>query len=317
VIIGRNEGERLRQCIRSTSASGAVVYVDSGSTDGSAKWARDYGVDVIELDGSIPFTAARARNTGFQRLKEIAPETVYVQFVDGDCQLAEGWLEHAVRFLDTRSEVAVVCGRRRERHPEKSVYNWLCDLEWDRPPGEADACGGDAMMRVDTVTAAGGFCDCLIAGEEPELCFRLRRAGYRIWRLNCEMTLHDAEMSHFGQWWRRALRSGYGLSQCTYQHRMAPQRDWTWQLRRALLWAVWLPLGCLAIGLAFPPWGWVAWGIFPLQVTRQTVRNRGPMMQRALVALFQLLARFPEACGQIKFMRDRLLGHQAHLIEYK
>jgi GT2 family glycosyltransferase len=317
VIIGRNEGERLRRCLESASTGAAVVYVDSGSTDGSAQWARNHGADVIELDMSIPFTAARARNAGFTRLREIAPKLLCVQFVDGDCELAEGWLEHAVSFLGSHGDVAVVCGRRRERHPERSIYNWLCDREWERSTGEVRACGGDAMMRANALEAVGGFRDDLIAGEEPELCVRLRGAGYRIWRLDFEMTLHDAAMTRFSQWWRRALRGGYGLAQCAYLHGAAPERHWTWESRRAWLWGVWLPLACLVIGLAFGPWGWAAWLIFPLQILRQTVRNRGSVKQRALVALFQLLARFPEGCGQIKFMCDRLIGRQARLIEYK
>src|SRR5216683_7948625 len=135
VIIGRNEGERLRRCLESASTGAAVVYVDSGSTDGSAQWARNHGADVIELDLSVPFTAARARNAGFRRLKEIAPQIHYVQFVDGDCELQEDWLQRAVFFLDSHADVGVVCGRRRERDPDKSVYNWLCDQEWQTPTG--------------------------------------------------------------------------------------------------------------------------------------------------------------------------------------
>ena len=317
VIIGRNEGERLRRSLQSASSCGTLVYVDSGSTDGSAQCALDHGADVIELDMSSPFTAARARNFGFRRLRAIAPNVLYVQFVDGDCELENGWLEHAIYFFETHPDVGVVCGRRRERNPEKSVYNWLCDREWDRPPGEVEACGGDAMMRVEAFEAVGGFQEDLIAGEEPELCLRLRSAGYRIWRLDAAMTLHDAAMTRFGQWWRRAVRFGYGLAQCASLHRAMPQRHWVWELRRAWLWALWLPLGCLAIGLAFGPWGWVAWSIFPLQILRQTVRNSGSMKQRLLLALFQLLARFPEWCGQINFLSDYKLGRQAHLIEYK
>src|SRR5262245_18281724 len=103
-----------------------VIYVDSGSTDDSAQWARSHGVDVIELDLVTPVTAARASNAGFRRLKEIAPDLLYVQFVDGDCELEEYWLKSAVSFLDLHSDVGVVCGRRRERHPDKSIYNWLC-----------------------------------------------------------------------------------------------------------------------------------------------------------------------------------------------
>jgi GT2 family glycosyltransferase len=317
VIIGRNEGDRLRRCIESASRGGALVYVDSGSTDGSAQWARSRGADAIELDMSAPFTAARARNTGYRRLKETSPNLLYVQFVDGDCELQEGWLERAASFLDSHPDIGVVCGRRRERQPDKSIYNWLCDREWERPTGETDACGGDAMMRASAFEAECGFRDDLIAGEEPELCLRLRAAGFRIWRLESEMTLHDAAMTRFDQWWRRAFRSGYGLAQCAYLHGAAPQRPWVWESRRAWLWGVWLPLACLVIGFAFGPLGWLSWLIFPLQVLRQAIRNRGPLRQRALLALFQLLARFPEACGQIRFLRDRLLQRRAHLIEYK
>src|SRR6185437_7195484 len=91
VAIGRNEGERLRQCLKSLSAAAAVVYVDSGSTDGSAEWARSQGADVIDLDIGLPFTAARARNAGFGRLREIDSDLRYVQFLDGDCELIDGW----------------------------------------------------------------------------------------------------------------------------------------------------------------------------------------------------------------------------------
>src|SRR5262249_12857572 len=156
------------------------------------------------------------------------------------------------------------------------------------------------MMRASALAAVGGFRDDLIAGEEPELCLRLRAAGYRIWRLDLEMTLHDAAMIRFGQWWRRASRCGYGLAQCAHLHRATTERLWVWETRRAWLWGVWLPLVCLVIGPTFGPWGWAVWLIFPLQFLRQTVRSPGPPKQRALLALFQLLARFPESCGQIK-----------------
>ena len=222
VAIGRNEGERLRWCLKSVPAGIAVVYVDSGSTDGSAQWARDRGTDVIELDMNVAFTAARARNAGFRRLKELAPGLLYVQFVDGDCKLEENWLDHAASFLKSHDNVGVVCGRRRERFPEKSVYNWLCDREWERPTGEVQACGGDAMMRISAFEAVGGYRDDLIAGEEPELCVRLRGAGWRIFQLERPMTLHDAAMTRIGQWWRRNQRSGYAFAQGAYLHGRCP-----------------------------------------------------------------------------------------------
>lgn len=317
VVIGRNEGERLRQCLRSLSLLDVVVYVDSGSTDGSAQWATQNGATVIELDMRIPFTAARARNSGFRRIQEIASRLDYVQFVDGDCEVAESWLPAAALFLEMHPDVGAVCGSRRERWPERSIYNWLCDREWEGEAGEARACGGDVMIRARALSAVAGYRDEMIAGEEPELCVRLRAAGWRVWRLDAEMTSHDAAMTHFGQWWRRVLRSGYAFAHGAYLHGKSAERHWVWESRRAWIWGVWLPLICLLAGLFFGPWGWLAFLIFPLQIARQTFRHRGTLKQRVTLALFQLLGRFPEAAGEIRFMLDRTLGRRSRLIEYK
>jgi glycosyltransferase involved in cell wall biosynthesis len=317
VVIGRNEGERLKRCLGSLSAAAAVIYVDSGSTDGSAQWARENGAEVIELDMKSPFTAARARNCGFRRLRAIAPQCGYVQFVDGDCELSDGWLSAATSFLDAHGDVGAVCGRRRERYPDRSIYNWLCDREWEGDPGEVRACGGDVMIRADALNAIDGYREDMIAGEEPELCVRLRAKGWRVWRVDAEMTLHDAAMTHFRQWWTRIARSGYAFAHGAYLHGGSSERHWVWESRRAWLWGIWLPLVCLMAGLFFNPWGWAAFLIYPLQILRQSTRNTGSLKQRVTLAIFQLLTRFPEAAGQIKFMRDRLLGRRSQLIEYK
>ncbi len=263
VAIGRNEGGHLKRCLASLSTADALIYVDSGSTDGSVQLAFNEGAEVIELNMDVPFTAARARNAGFRRLKEVLPDFRYVQFIDGDCELIGGWSEQALSFLESHADIGIIFGRLRERFPEKSVYNWLCDREWDGPPGEVRACGGVAMMRASAFEAVSGFREDLIAGEEPELCVRLRAAGWRIWRLDVEMAWHDAAMTRFSQWWRRAFRSGYAFAQGADLHGAPPERHWVWESRRAWLWGVWLPLACVAAGVAFGPWGWAAWLIYP------------------------------------------------------
>jgi hypothetical protein len=131
------------------------------------------------------------------------------------------------------------------------------------------------------------------------------------------MTLHDAAMTQFRQWWRRILRSGYAFAYGAHLHGASPERHWVWESRRAWIWGVWLPLGCLAAGLAFWPWGWLTLLIFPMQMLRQAIRNTGSLKRRATLALFQVLSRFPEALGQIEFMRDRLLRRRTQIIEYK
>jgi glycosyltransferase involved in cell wall biosynthesis len=175
VVIGRNEGERLVRCLQSlANADAAVVYVDSGSSDGSVARALQLGAQAVELDASRPYTAARGRNAGFEVLTQEHPDLAWVQFVDGDCELVPGWLDGAIRHLAEHPDVAVVCGRRRERDPDASLWNRLTDVEWDTPPGDTDACGGDAMFRTQALREVGGYDPSLIAGEEPELCLAHR-----------------------------------------------------------------------------------------------------------------------------------------------
>ena len=317
IAIGRNEGARLKRCLDSLATATPLVYVDSGSTDESVQLALDQGADVVELDKTTPFTAARARNAGFRRLREIAPDLLYVQFVDGDSELADGWAQQALSFLEIHANVGAVCGRLREREPERSIYNWLCDREWERPIGEVRACGGIALMRVKAFDSVGGFRDDLIAGEEPELCVRLRAKGWLIWRLDRDMALHDAAMHRFSQWWQRNMRSGYSFAQGAHLHGTLPERHFVWESLRAWFWGICLPLACLIAGATFGSRALLLLLIYPLHVVQNIVRSRGPLGHRTLLAAFYMLGHFPESWGQIRFLRDRLFGRQTRLIEHK
>ena len=318
VVIGRNEGERLRRCLASVyGASTAVVYVDSGSTDGSVEAARALGARVVLLDPGQPFTAAKARNAGVDALVQWQPDVALIQFVDGDCEVVAGWLDRAIEFLVARPDVVVVCGRRRERDPARSIYNRLCDLEWDTPVGEALACGGDAMMRADAFRRVGGYRSDLIAGEEPELCLRLRAQGGRIWRIDAEMTLHDAAMTRFGQWWRRTMRGGYAFAEGSSLHGALPERHWVRESRSAWLWGLVLPLIVLVVAATVDVRALWALVIYPIQVVRLFAKERGPLEQRAARALFLVVGKFAEAAGQLRFVAHRLAGSRGGLIEYK
>lgn len=318
VAIGRNEGERLGRCLRSAlRATPHVVYVDSGSSDGSVELAQSLGARVLVLDPGVPFTAARARNAGWRRLLQEWPDVERVQFVDGDCEFAPGWLEEADRFLRSHPQVAVVCGRRRERHPERSLYNRLCDAEWDTPVGPALACGGDAMMRCEALQQVGGYRDELIAGEEPELCVRLRRQGWQVWRLDAEMTLHDAAMTRFGQWWRRTRRAGHAFAEGAALHGAPPERHWVRESRSAWAWGLALPLLALGATALAGPWGLLLLAAYPLQVLRLGLRSADAPPLKWARPLFLVLGKFPEALGQLQFWRNRLLRRRAGLIEYK
>ena len=203
VVIGRNEGERLRRCLASVCArTRHMVYVDSGSTDGSPELARSFGVHVVELEMSQPFTAARARNAGFRALYERWPDLSFVQFLDGDMEVLDGWLDAAVAFMLANEHVVAFCGMRQERYPDRNVYHRIVDVEWRLgESGETDAFGGDVMVRADAFARVGGYDPRVIAAEDNELALRFRRAGGTVFRIDQPSTLHDVAMSHPLQWW--------------------------------------------------------------------------------------------------------------------
>lgn len=318
VIIGRNEGQRLSRCIKSAiRESSNVVYVDSGSTDDSITIAKQLGAEIVNLDLSVPFTAARARNAGFELLVTNYPTVSYVQFIDGDCELVENWVAQALAFLSSNANFAVVCGRRRERFPNASIYNLLCDLEWNTPVGETKACGGDALMRVDAVKSINGYNGKLIAGEEPELCIRLRQTGWKIYRLDAEMTWHDAAITRFSQWWKRTQRGGYAFAEGSFLHGGSPERHWVKESRSAWFWAGAIPLIAFIAVIFDVMAACTILLIYPLQLVRLALRGKHTTKINWLQAFFLILAKFPELQGQLQFLWHRLVGSSGRLIEYK
>ncbi len=321
VIIGRNEGERLRRCLTSVVGRGlTVVYVDSNSSVGCVGLARTMGANVVELDMSRPFTMGRGRNVGWTRLKELDPDVRFIQFVDGDCVLVAGWLERAYEVIEKRPRAAIVCGRRRERFPELSIYNRMADMEWNTPIGEVKYCGGDAMIRVESLRQVGGYNPALIAGEEPDLCVRLRRNEWTILRIDAEMTLHDIAMTRFSQWWKRCERGGFAFAEGVAMHGRPPERHWVHELRSTVLWGIMLPL--MIVILAWPTHGAsLLLGLaYPLQALRIARRYRKLGMSASDAKIWGYgctLCRWPNALGVVRYWFARLSGRRQTLIEYK
>lgn len=320
VAIGRNEGRRLVRCLESIAGQMPVVYVDSGSSDDSENAAKQRGAVVVSLDLSRPFTAARARNEGFAALRWVHPALEYVQFVDGDCEIQPGWLEKARATLEANSRLAVVCGRRRERYPDRSVYNRLCDIEWNTPVGKAGACGGDALVRVKAFDEIGGYNPAVIAGEEPEMCVRLRECGWEIERIDAEMTLHDADMMWFGQWWKRAVRAGHAYAEGAAMHGSGPTRHWVREVRSNWVWGLGLPVAILAA--AWPTRGasLLLLGLYPLlgwKIARHMRLRKFGSSDARVFALFCVIGKLPNALGQLRYHVMRLLGKRSRVIEYK
>ena len=312
----------MRRCFESLpSEVTAVVYVDSGSTDASVELARSRGYEVVALDMSRPFTAARARNAGFERLLQRWPELSYVQFVDGDCAVARGWLEFASDVLEKEPSVAAIWGRRRELHPEASVYNRVCDVEWSQEPvGDTQVFGGDVMVRTQVVSSLGGYDGRIIAGEDPEFAYRMYRTGHRILHADHDMTLHDAAIKRFGQWWTRTKRSGYAYAQVSALHGDEPEKFWVKDTRRALFWGFVLP--ALVPTLALPTLGLssLLLSVYPLRAARiaRAAAQRGLAADEARYwSLHCVGASFPQALGILSYHVERLRGKDPTIIEYK
>jgi GT2 family glycosyltransferase len=310
----------LRPCLQSVlSALPPVVYVDSGSTDGSAEIAEEMGVSVVRLrDGR--FTAARGRRAGLEYLRNQYPGVAFVQFVDGDCELDPNWLAGARRFLDADSSMGAVVGRLREKHPERSLLIRLVDVEWDLPVGDIDVVGGISLMRVEAIEEAGGWCDGMIAGEELDLSVRMRSRGWKLHRLPAAMCTHDIGISRLREFWKRSFRSGYSYASLSFLHAKSGPRRWR---SRAV--------GNIAYGVVLP-------GMFPLALTPVW-----PIGVAAVLLYLSLLVRFAlgrlrrgdppataiaygavitwcktgAALGVLRYLVERWSGRRTALIEYR
>lgn len=327
VIIGRNEGLRLKRCLESIETNFfKTVYVDSGSTDLSVNLALNHGADVVELDMSVPFCAARARNAGYRRLNELVPRLNYVQFIDGDCELARNWLSFATEALLKRPDHAIVVGWLKEKFPEHSIYNLLGDLEWNfTGSGPVEAVGGIFMIRCEAFDSVNGFDSTVAVGEEPELCQRLSQKGWKITKFDHDMAFHDLAMTRFTQWWRRTVRNGYGSMDVASRFKIP---KFVQMNLRAQFWFLWL-VATLAICYAgsLPSSSPVIFGlifltacVWParfLRIAIRTFKKGQPIRTSAIYAFFMLISFAPQITGQMLYFIDRLRNRKFRLLEYK
>jgi glycosyltransferase involved in cell wall biosynthesis len=321
VVIGRNEGERLKQCITSILDSiENIVYVDSGSSDGSVEFAESVGVDVVRLDMTVPFSAARARNEGFRFLSGKSNRQLkYIQFVDGDCQCCDGWLLHAYSYLQIHESVAIVAGRRKEKHPEQSIYNKLCDIEWDTPTGKAKACGGDFMVRAAAFIQVGGFNPHVVSGEEPELCYRLSGKDWIIYRLDHPMTVHDAQIESFSQWCKRSIRTGHGYAQGFLLHFRDRKGYCSRESARIWFWAFVLPICILIPSILFHASFLLLGLVYPVQFVRiffKHYKHHGDLELSIIYSFSVIIGKWPEFIGQLLYLARKLLRKKHTIIEY-
>lgn len=324
VVIGRNEGSRLARCLESIAAmdrtglSVDVIYVDSDSKDDSVRVAQELGARVIALKPARP-TAALGRNAGWRET-----DADFVLFLDGDTILDAAFVRRALVEMQS-PRVACVWGHRREVDPPRSVYTRVLDLDWIYPAGFVPFCGGDALFRRSALSAARGYDETLIAGEEPELCRRLQVLGYRILHIDVPMTRHDLAIDRFGQYWKRAERAGHAYAEVAARFAKTSLPLWSDEVRRnrrhaAVLVA--LPLLAVAACVALRSW-WPAAAVFALLLllaVRSAWKARWKGAGAGTLLLYGIhshLQQLPIAVGQWRYARSRRKGKKLKLVEYK
>jgi GT2 family glycosyltransferase len=320
VVIGLNEEARLARALDAALATGAacVVYVDSGSRDGSVQIAESLGPRVVVevLDRSAAMTPSRGRNRGFQIARERVSGLDFVQFVDGDCVLAPAFVPEAIAYLDAHPDVAVVAGRLREEERERNLYHRLADMEWNIAPGDVETTGGIAMMRAQVFAQAGGFDAAMSAGEELELALRIRKRGLRIVRLPVEMARHDIDMDGFAEWWKRSTRTGQAYAEGLYLQFRYDQPLHVREVASILTWGALLPSAALVCAL--PSFGlsltWLAsYALLFRRVQKQRMKRGESEQDAALYAASVVVAKFPGLIGVARFARTYLRGEQTQL----
>lgn len=322
VIIGRNEGERLRRCLQSVQAMEPVVrghevlYVDSGSSDQSMETAASLGARAIALESGRP-SAARARNVGWR-----AAKGKWILFLDGDTILHPSFPQTALRTA-MFSSCAAVWGHRRELRPNANIFHRVLDLDWVYLPGETEFCGGDALMRRSALEAAGGFDDALIAGEEPELCARFRALGYKIIHIDAPMTRHDLAITRWRQYWQRATRAGYAYAQMAWRTRDRTAPLWVNEsgANKVRAFALMSAAVAAVLSLLTAPWLAAAGSIAAVALLARSAwraRWKSPSaVSLALYAVHSHLQQIPICVGQVTFQIDLARNRRRGLIEYK
>lgn len=323
VIIGRNEAARLPATFVSVKkADLPMIYVDSGSSDDSVAIANNTGARIVNLDPARPFTAARARNEGLEALIAAQPDCEYVMFLDGDCRLDSSFPQAAASALDCAPDTAIIVGHLREEETTPSIYTRLSAIEWSSSMGEiADFgnLGGIMLARIADVRAVGGFNAAMIAGEDSELGVRLSLAGKRVMKIDAPMATHRADITRFGQWWRRSVRAGHALAHRYMLHGVSRLQDCKRAYWSTIIWGGFIPIAAFLLapltqGLSLLLLA--AYGLLMIRMMGHFLRSGAGLATAWTAALFGLIAKFANFIGLVRFYVHRARGLTA-LVEYK
>jgi cellulose synthase/poly-beta-1,6-N-acetylglucosamine synthase-like glycosyltransferase len=295
-----------------------LIYVDSDSSDDSPCIASEAGARVIIVRPDRP-TPALGRNAGWR-----ASAAPFILFLDGDCVLHPDFVTRTLpEFEDPK--IGIVFGRTRELHPNASVFHRVYDVHWWSPPvGAAEFCLGTALVRRSVLAAVKGYDPNLMAGEEPEICMRIRRLGYVILCVDLPMAAHDVAMTHWSQYWRRGERQGYAHAEVSQRLGKENSPALAARTRRTQIWGsvlVLLPMAAIANLIVTS--SWLPLAIVAVILVALAAREAFSCRRKTrsvytllLFGIHSYLKEVPRLVGQLRYFYDRRTGRKTW-IEYK
>lgn len=200
VVIGFNEAKNLYKTFQAIASMNypqdklEIIYVDSGSTDGSVELSRQY-VDKFFVEAIHP-TPARNRNRGL-----IEAKYDIVHFVDGDVIIDKEYLRNAVSLF-IEKDVHAVVGQLDEQRP--NVYNKMASLSNALlKEGYTHLTATGATYLKSALLSINGYDERISRGEEIEIGGRFNKAGFKVWCTNNKMGSHNFDITNLWQYVKR------------------------------------------------------------------------------------------------------------------
>jgi O-antigen biosynthesis protein len=190
-----------------------ILIVDDGSTDGTAVYlASQTGIRTIRQANRGP---SAARNAGVQ-----AAQADLLAFIDDDCQATPGWLAALAESLQDQSipNLGAVCGPilpAQHTHWLHPFYLFSGRIHPQNSVSGATNVVFSCNMALSrqTLAAVGGF-DAAFehpGGEDLDLSYRLRQAGYRL-HLNSEAVVRHRYPASFREMTAHFWHHGLGMA---------------------------------------------------------------------------------------------------------
>jgi GT2 family glycosyltransferase len=225
IVVNWNTRDLLAECVASVAATTAdldveTVVVDNGSGDGSATMLRERFPQVRVIANDVNLGFARANNQAVE-----ATDAPYLLMLNSDAVLCPGSLHRLLERMDSTPRAGLIGAQLREpsgafqlshvRFPslgrEALILSGLGRLlfgPWypsfgpdsEAQPHAVEWVGGACMLvRRAAFEAVGGFDEgYFLYGEEMDLCYGLRQAGWEVWYEPAATVIHHGKASSAG-----------------------------------------------------------------------------------------------------------------------